>query len=61
MWYNASAFLKEDEDGQTRSYLEIPLHFLESISIKNGSLVRVMIDQETNCIIIHSPESKNNE
>lgn len=61
MWYNASAFLKEGEDGQTRSYLEIPLHFLENVNVKNGSLVKVMIDQGTNCIIIHSPESKQNE
>jgi hypothetical protein len=61
MWYNAKTFLKEGEDGQTRSYLEIPLHFLEEVSIQNGSLVRVMIDQGTNSIIINNPERRNNE
>jgi len=61
MWYNASAFLKEDEDGQTRSYLEIPLHFLEKVNIKNGSLIKLMIDSESNSIIIKSIESEKNE
>jgi hypothetical protein len=56
MYYNPHIMLHEGDDYQTRSYIEVPIHFLESIGIKDKSLVRLTVDQESKSIIIKQIE-----
>lgn len=52
MYYNPKIMLHEGDDYQTRSYIEVPVHFLESIGIQNNSLVKIVGDQESKSIVI---------
>ena len=60
MFYNANT-LKCEIDGDTRDYLEIPVHFLDSLGIQHGSPVKLVVDHATNSIIITLMERPHNE
>ncbi len=61
MFYNAKSMIHSEDGSDFRSYLEIPVHFLESLGIQNGSPIKLVVDSTTNSIIITSMESPRNE
>jgi hypothetical protein len=53
MYYNPETLLFEKPDDVTRSYLEIPIHFLESIGIKHsGTPVKLIINENEKSLTI---------
>lgn len=40
------------EDSCTRVYVEIPVHYLESIGMKNGTLVHLAVNQGDNTLTL---------
>ena len=55
MYYNPKCLVL-DSDGATRAYLEIPIHFLESIGLTNDSLVHLHIDNDRNALVLTALE-----
>lgn len=61
MFYNANSLTHSIDGDILRSYLEVPSHYLESIGIRDGSPIKLVVDPTTNSIIITLMERPHNE
>lgn len=52
MYYTAKTRIEAGEDLISRSYLEIPVHFLEQMGITDDTPIKVTADSASNSLII---------